>query len=740
MNSISKTILLSAVSLFVDNGNLTYASEQIPLSVPKSGIHTLHTHHTHIRHTLQGLDLSSRLFDDLMISGEEQKVASVCFITDAGNCSGDKFGNTETPGGGNGGGTPNGNDGDDPEYDTIPEQCEDAGYTKTSCPTGQHLVNPCPSDNRYYERCECDNDYSELCNGTDQKGVGEACNGKYKECCNLCSAYPYPSVPAGYVSIGECDSCDGKRYQIKCDNKTYSINSNICGVYGGYGNSCTDDGGTYFRECICPLNYEWSATALKCVCSSAFKYTCTGTGYAGGDGEPCDGKYKACICASGYYWDATTGKCLQSCANECSLTSCPSPFTCRYEECSKRYCKTGCEEGYDWDASTQTCSLSCANECSLTTCPSPFTCRYEECSKRYCKTGCEAGYDWDASTQTCNSQCSASYKYDESNCPTSSNYHCSFSTCNGKYTDCNALLYTNGTKKFSIDGYMFARTSDLCPNGNMFTRESIHNGGNIESYLYECKDRFVDDACYNLYRQLSEASAGSTVNVTQNMSCGNLSLIANNNNVTLNGNGKTLTFEHFVGDDFKANYYYGLNVTNLNIISTTRLTAENEKYFDTCGKQSSYHPVFSSAILNNVNVTSPYLGHVRVYGNFTYTRSYGYHGGSVPYNEIEAQPSSVINLKGADSTMVTLLDNANLNIKSSKQVYATIAGENTTINLCNYNDAAYAINWKDYICRNVTVNSNKAINITWASSSRNEKCLSYVTVNLDSRLCSSMNL
>ena len=690
MNSISKTILLSAVSLFVDNGNLTYASEKIPLSVPKSGIHTLHTHHTYIRHTLQGLDLSSRLFDDSKISGKEQKVASVCFITDAGNCSGDRFGNTETPGGGNGGGTPNGND---PDYDTIPEQCRDAGYTKTSCPTGQHLVNPCPSDNRYYERCECDNDYSELCNGTDQKGVGKACDGKYKECCNLCSDYPYSSVPAGYVSIGECDSCDGKRYQIKCDNKTYLINSNICGVYGGYGNSCTDDGGTYFRECKCPLNYEWSATALKCVCSSAFKYTCTGTGYARGDGEPCDGKYKACICAEGYSWDAATGKCL----------------------------------------------LSCANECSLTTCPSPFTCRYEECSKRYCKTGCEAGYDWDASTQTCNSQCSASYKYDESNCPTSSNYHCSFSTCNGKYTDCNALLYTNGTKKFSIDGYMFARTSDLCPNGNMFTTESIHNGGNIESYLYECKDRFVDDACYNLYRQLSEASAGSTVNVTQNMSCGNLSLIANNNNVTLNGNGKTLTFEHFVGDDFTANYYYGLNVTNLNIISTTRLTAENEKYFDTCGKQSTYHPVFSSAILNNVNVTSPYLGHVRVYGNFTYTRSYGYHGGSVPYNEIEAQPSSVINLKGADSTKVTLLDNANLNIKSSKQVYATIAGENTTINLCNYNDAAYAINWKDYICRNVTVNSNKAINITWASSSRNEKCLSYVTVNLDSRVCSSMN-
>ena len=148
----------------------------------------------------------------------------------------------------------------------------------------------------------------------------------------------------------------------------------------------------------CPFGNKWACLTseeecLNLACDKlGFTYTCTGTGYARGDGEPCDGKYKACICAEGYSWDAATGKCL----------------------------------------------LSCANECSLTTCPSPFTCRYEECSKRYCKTGCEAGYDWDASTQTCNSQCSASYKYDESNCPSSSKHHCS-EPCGDKYTDCKSL-------------------------------------------------------------------------------------------------------------------------------------------------------------------------------------------------------------------------------------------------------------------------------------------------------------
>ena len=103
MNCISKAILLSAVGLCVDSGNLTYASTPIPLSIPKkSGISTLHTHHTYIRHTIQRLNLSSRLFDDLRISGEEQKVASVCFITDTRKCSVDKFDNTDEPENGNG--------------------------------------------------------------------------------------------------------------------------------------------------------------------------------------------------------------------------------------------------------------------------------------------------------------------------------------------------------------------------------------------------------------------------------------------------------------------------------------------------------------------------------------------------------------------------------------------------------------------------------------------------------------
>ena len=314
MNSISKTILLSAVSLFVDNGNLTYASEQIPLSAPKSGIQTLHTHHTHIRHTLQRLDLSSRLFDDLSSSGEEQKVASVCFITDTRNCSEDRFGNLESPNGGNGGG------GKPDDHGTPEELCKQAGYNNTPCPEGSKPSSYCPYDSSYHSACQCLSEYNKTCDtSVGEKGVGTSCGGKYKECCNLCSDYKYTSIPSGYVSNGECQSCNGKKYKIKCDPQKY-VSGSSCGTQGGSGSTCSDDYGTSYTQCNCPNNYEWSSSQKKCVCATSFKYSCSGTGYSGGDGNSCDNKYAKCKCANGFTWNASQGACVCSGFDFCTLS------------------------------------------------------------------------------------------------------------------------------------------------------------------------------------------------------------------------------------------------------------------------------------------------------------------------------------------------------------------------------------------------------------------------------------
>ena len=51
----------------------------------------------------------------------------------------------------------------------------------------------------------------------------------------------------------------------------------------------------------------------QCSCDSSYKYTCSGTGYAGGSGTACGRKYAVCTCTSGYEWK--DGTCQQQILN-----------------------------------------------------------------------------------------------------------------------------------------------------------------------------------------------------------------------------------------------------------------------------------------------------------------------------------------------------------------------------------------------------------------------------------------
>ena len=78
-------------------------------------------------------------------------------------------------------------------------------------------------------------------------------------------------------------------------------------------------GGTAAQDCI-KLGYDKDCTGAgesgsgqtcngkyqSCTCDSSYKYTCTGTSYAGGSGSACGGKYTACTCADGYEWNGSS--------------------------------------------------------------------------------------------------------------------------------------------------------------------------------------------------------------------------------------------------------------------------------------------------------------------------------------------------------------------------------------------------------------------------------------------------
>ena len=91
-----------------------------------------------------------------------------------------------------------------------------------------------------------------------------------------------------------------------------------CASLGYTQSSCPENNGVR-----CPWGDAWFCT--KTCSEMGFNYTCSGTGYAGGAGEACEGKYASCKCAEGYKWEngqckaeAIWGQC-SGYAAQCSL-------------------------------------------------------------------------------------------------------------------------------------------------------------------------------------------------------------------------------------------------------------------------------------------------------------------------------------------------------------------------------------------------------------------------------------
>ncbi len=98
--------------------------------------------------------------------------------------------------------------------------------------------------------------------------------------------------------------CAGNEASI-CVENGFKYSCTGTGYAGGAGSAC---GGKY-TQCTCSSGYAWNGSSCALSCSSSYKYTCTGTGYAGGAGSACGGKYTQCTCSSGYEWK--NGSCKQ---------------------------------------------------------------------------------------------------------------------------------------------------------------------------------------------------------------------------------------------------------------------------------------------------------------------------------------------------------------------------------------------------------------------------------------------
>ncbi len=327
--------------------------------------------------------------------------ASVCFITDAGNCSGNKYGGANSPDNSSGG-TPGGggssSGGDEWDNPFPPEEaCRQLGYTLSSCNPGESPDDFCPADRSFFKKCTC----TENCPKGYQKtpcGSGMLqtdvtipnCQTCYR--CTACK----DDCPQGYdTSKGVCNEVS--THLTECGNICYKIISN----------ECSDGSLTAPQETENQKNKIVGYTDCGNPCFKSFDDTCP----AGYNKIP-----------------AATGKCYDT-----AITSFGS--TCRKE---KPCCQEACPSGsYEYDpGGTGSCGgRTTRNGCNTKTCYYPrYKCPCEDSAYTNCKDisspVCEACFDANSVIWT---------------------HICKYSvqqTCTSMDQMCNTQTYSNSYNKY----------------------------------------------------------------------------------------------------------------------------------------------------------------------------------------------------------------------------------------------------------------------------------------------------
>ena len=253
-------------------------------------------------------------------SASGAQLASVCFITDAGNCDGAGAGFESSSSSGLG-----------PIAPDNPEMCRLEGYVNTKCNSTQNYGKPCPYDSSWHTGCVCKSEYNQTCTSP-MKGVGSSCNNKYKSCCNTCPEYTYTSIPKGYVSAGSCSSCDGTKYKVTEAPCTGYKRAGDCECgYDTTSSTCLSGSTTLYKSC-------------KPCCSSAYVYNSSNCVYPKKlTGDECGGKYT---------------KCEGDCTDAGYLSSIPSGKICNKVNYAGKICYTSCRTDDRTDLAKRYCSGS----------------------------------------------------------------------------------------------------------------------------------------------------------------------------------------------------------------------------------------------------------------------------------------------------------------------------------------------------------------------------------------------
>ena len=320
------------------------------------------------------------------------------------------------------------------------EWCRDNGYTITSCSSPKYLDVKCSNNLSLYKKCTCPSEYKYSCTGTGYAGgSGTVCDGKYTSCtcANLYSwtgsacvhTHSY-SCPSGYgtsntgmispVSAANTCACGATSGSCYKEGHTHSY-SCPSGSYEASSSCSSGTSGTVSKSCSCGAT---SGSCYKCnSCASTYKYSCSGTGYSGGSGTACGGKYTACTCSSGYSWSGS------SCSKNCTSSS--SNYCYVHSSCHGNCCTDGTIQSCDPQCggsgcSTDSSSSSSSSGTSVSLCDGVTCGTNASCSDWDGLCYCYYGYVGDPNTSCTNPcsgvRCGANARCFEGTCSCNSGY------------------------------------------------------------------------------------------------------------------------------------------------------------------------------------------------------------------------------------------------------------------------------------------------------------------------------
>ena len=280
-----------------------------------------------------------------------------------------------------------------------------------------------------------------------------------------------------------------------------------CGEVVGVGGSCTDDSGTYYKQCNCPLNYEWNDETKTCTCSTSFKYDCQGSAYAATQtGNTCDNKYSSCDCAEGFVWDGKSGMCVCDGVDWCALNQDCTALGYAQQTCPKWSIKCPYDTSF---VKCIDCPPSFSEECTGT----GQVGEGQSCEGKYQSCTCDSSYQYTCTgtgESGVGSACDG--KYTACTCDASYQYTCtgtgysggSGTACGGKYTQCTCkspYTWTSGVCK--------------CPSTYKYTCSGTgYSGGSGTA----CGGKYTKCTCASGY----EWKDGSCQKQTQNGAVGEL--------------------------------------------------------------------------------------------------------------------------------------------------------------------------------------------------------------------------